>query len=61
MDLESFILFNDEFLASSELLMEEKTENSEFSNSVLNILSAETQEKMISGLEPSAAKKRMKH
>ena len=61
MDLESFIAFNDECSTSSKILVEEKTENSEFSNSVLKILSAEKQENMVSVLEPSSlAKKDMK-
>ena len=55
MDLESFILFNDECSTSSEILMEEKTKNLEFSNFVLEIANAENCEKMPSGLKPSAS------
>ena len=39
-NLESFILFNDECSASSKVLIEEKAENSEFSNFVLELANA---------------------
>ena len=55
MDLESFILFNDQCSSYLEILMEEKTEISEFPNSVLEIANAKNQEKMPSGLGPSAS------
>ena len=54
-DLESFILFNDECSISSEILMKEKTKNSEFSNSVLEIANAENRGNIPSSLEPSAS------
>ena len=54
-DLESFILFNDEFSTSLEVFIEEKTKISKFSNFVLEIINVENQEKRPSGLEPSAS------
>ena len=58
-DLDSIILFNDECSASFEVLIEEKAENSEFSNYVLEMENAEIYEKVPSGLEPTTLLKKM--
>ena len=53
--LESFILFNGEFSTSSKVLIEEKAENYEFSNSILEMENEKIHENMPSGLEPSSS------
>ena len=55
MDLESFILFNDQFSTSSKILIEEKAKIYEFSNFFLEIAIAKNKGKIPSDLEPGAS------